>query len=271
MSASAREPGSLPSSIDEPSNSSPKNAPRGDAAIRDRAAGPIYDAPITARQTEPKQDPARPNLSTPSLSAPSLSTPSARTETNRSIAAAVEAETAAASVCWGCRHATTIRTFAPNTRCGSGDDQQLVNFYRIACGNSAMATSPANARRGRFCFHGGCDASVVSVRALGVLRLGALRLGVLRLGRAGSCFGYRLSALLWRIVDGACCPIPYRGILAGRSRLLLDGLINGRRQAPGLSSRRTHVPPSTQTLHACSSRDCSPCLCRRVGKAAVRS
>src|SRR5882724_1124802 len=26
-----------------------------------------------------------------------------------------------------------------------------------------MATSPANARRGRFCFHGGCDASVVSV------------------------------------------------------------------------------------------------------------
>jgi hypothetical protein len=57
MSASAREPGS--SFDDEPSDRSPEeDAPQGDAAIRDRAPGPICDAPKAAR----------------------LSTPSARTE-----------------------------------------------------------------------------------------------------------------------------------------------------------------------------------------------
>jgi hypothetical protein len=38
--------------------------------------------------------------------------------------------------------------------------------------NSAMATSPVNARGGRLCFHGSCDGSGASVRAPagGVLR-----------------------------------------------------------------------------------------------------
>src|SRR5437016_78852 len=64
MSASAREPG--PSFNDEPPDGSPnEDAPRGNAAIRDRPPSPIYDAPNTARQTEPKQGPTRPSLSTP--------------------------------------------------------------------------------------------------------------------------------------------------------------------------------------------------------------
>src|SRR3977135_3441657 len=66
MSASAREPGSPPSFSDELSDGSQKDAPLGDAAIRDGTPRPIYDGPKKARQTEPKQDPTRPGLSTPS-------------------------------------------------------------------------------------------------------------------------------------------------------------------------------------------------------------
>ena len=64
MSASAREPESPRPVSDEPSDGSPKGDAQ-DAALGNRSPGPTPDAPTTARQTQPRQDPARQNLNVP--------------------------------------------------------------------------------------------------------------------------------------------------------------------------------------------------------------